>query len=486
MALPVLPHAETTFSDRTVRRRRLRVALFISDASMLVTAALTAVFLRFGTFDAPVSFSGNDFSLNYPQLSLLTAGCWIVCLAIERLYDLDRLFWGGGEFSRVVKALSLGLVALILLTYVLKLPGVSRGWTLIAWALSILLVSVARLVMRQVLRELRRHGHLLRPLLIVGWNEEAANILKVLSADPGTGMVPVGVVCSNETRAQQEAVPCLGEIDGLADVIREHRIDALVLVSSAFNRATLSRVITSLRSLPVDVHVSSGLFEVLTNRMLIREVSGLPLITIKGLSLSQGKLLVKRTFDLSLALAALIVGMPVWLLIALLIKVDSRGPIFFRQPRLGKEGQAFGMYKFRSMVDDAEARLKQLLEDNEASGPLFKMRQDPRITRVGTWLRRFSLDEFPQLINVVRGEMSLVGPRPPLVEEAAAYTDQQWRRLDMLPGLTGLWQVSGRSDLTFEEMVRLDLLYIENWSVRLDLVVLARTIPAVLSSRGAY
>lgn len=191
-------------------------------------------------------------------------------------------------------------------------------------------------------------------------------------------------------------------------------------------------------------------------------------------------------FDLVVASAVLLVGLPVWLLVALAVKLQSPGPIFYGQTRVGRDGVRFQMLKFRSMYRDADERLAELQKHNEASGPLFKMKDDPRVTPVGKVIRKFSIDEFPQLLNVVKGEMSLVGPRPPLPHETDRYSKNDWRRLEVVPGMTGLWQVSGRSSLTFEEMVRLDLYYIENWSVALDVNLLFRTVPAMLLARGAY
>ncbi len=248
----------------------------------------------------------------------------------------------------------------------------------------------------------------------------------------------------------------------------------------------LARIIAELRTTDVDVHVSSGLFEVLSSRVLVSEIAGVPLITIKGISLSRGNLLVKRAFDLVTAGLIVVIGLPLWALIAAGIKLTSDGPVFYGQERVGRRGQRFKMLKFRSMYQDADARRDDLAQANEASGPLFKIRDDPRVTTIGRWLRKYSLDEFPQLINVLRGEMSLVGPRPPLPVEVGRYSIKDWRRLEVVPGMTGLWQVSGRSSLTFDEMVSLDLFYIENWSVTLDLTLLVRTVPAVLFARGAY
>ena len=241
-----------------------------------------------------------------------------------------------------------------------------------------------------------------------------------------------------------------------------------------------------LRGHDVDIQLSSGLLDVTTSRVIIREVSGVPLITVRGVSFSPGKRFVKRVFDLLVGSVIIVVGSPLWVAIALLVKLESRGPVFYRQTRVGRDNKQFEMFKFRSMCKDADQALDGLAADNEATGPIFKMRKDPRVTRVGAFLRRFSLDEFPQLINVMLGEMSLVGPRPPLFQETIYYSDYHWRRMEVLPGMTGLWQVSGRSSLTFDEMIRLDLFYIENWSVTFDMAVILRTIPAVLSARGAY
>jgi lipopolysaccharide/colanic/teichoic acid biosynthesis glycosyltransferase len=196
--------------------------------------------------------------------------------------------------------------------------------------------------------------------------------------------------------------------------------------------------------------------------------------------------MVKRVFDLVVGGAGIVLGLPIWLLIVLAIKATSPGPVFYSQIRVGRDGVHFPMFKFRSMYIDADKRLADLVEVNEASGPLFKMRDDPRVTSAGKWMRKFSVDEFPQLLNVMRGEMSLVGPRPPLPHEVERYSAEDWRRMEVVPGMTGLWQVSGRSNLTFDEMVRLDLFYIHNWSVALDFALLVRTIPAVLFARGAY
>jgi exopolysaccharide biosynthesis polyprenyl glycosylphosphotransferase len=473
---------------RPRRRLLVRSMLVASDAVMLLLASFGATLLRFQYLQAMAGFENVEFHVTYFQLSLWLTVTWLLFLSWEHLYDLDRVFWGSGEFSRLARGLSTGVVGFILVTFALHLPGLSRLWTLLAWSLALAFTTAGRLGVRGLLGTLRRRDHMLRPALIVGANPEAEDLLRVLSSDRSTGLRPVG--CLASSRAERlslnfcGAVPCLGAARDVLPVVTRNNIDTVVIASSAFDHDVLARIIAELRDVDVDVHVSSGLFEVLTSRMLVREISGVPLITVKGISLSKWNLRTKRVFDLVVASAFVVVGMPFWLALGALIKLTSPGPVFYGQERIGRDGVPFRMLKFRSMVADAEARLAEMR--NDADGPLFKLRDDPRVTPIGRWMRKFSVDEFPQLINVIRGEMSVVGPRPPLPHEVARYSQNDWRRLDVLPGMTGLWQVSGRSNLTFDEMVRLDVFYIENWSVSLDLALIARTVPAVLAARGAY
>ena len=476
----------------TGTRKQLIVAMLVaSDVITLIAATLGATYIRFNTLAAAAGFENVSLRVSYYEVAWVAVVISLLSLWRDGLYDLERLFWGSGEFSRVVQALALGVVAFILATYTLHMPGLSRAWIVLAFALSVVLVCSGRLSIRFLLGSLRRRGHLLRRTLIVGSNVEAAHIAQLLMRARNTGLVPIGCLASSQAQRLSldfcgDEVPCLGDARELAATVRELRVDTVVIASSAFDHDVVSRMIAELRGLEITTHVSSGLFEILTRRVLVRELAGVPLITVKGVSLSRTNLAVKRAFDLLVASVGVIVGLPVWLCVVLAVKMDSRGPMFYKQARVGKDGVPFGMYKFRSMCDDADARLEQLRDGNEATGPLFKMKNDPRVTRVGRWMRTYSIDEFPQLLNVIRGEMSLVGPRPPLLNETLHYTDNHWRRMEVPPGMTGLWQVSGRSSLTFDEMVRLDLYYIENWSVGFDTSLIFRTIPAVVLGRGAY
>jgi exopolysaccharide biosynthesis polyprenyl glycosylphosphotransferase len=361
-----------------------------------------------------------------------------------------------------------------------------------AWGFGIVFVCMGRAAVRMAVVAARRRGRLLRPTLIAGFNQESADIIRALRANRSSGLVPVGCLASQHADyplhnyCADLDIPCLGGVDDVGDVIDRSSIDTVLISSTAYDHDVLTRLIDSLRDRNVDIQMSSGLLDVITSRVQIREVSGIPLISLRGVAFSPGKRFVKRAFDLVVGGLIVVVGSPVWLLIAAAVKIDSRGPVFYRQPRVGRDGRVFGMYKFRSMCQDADARLADLAGQNEATGPLFKMRADPRVTRVGRFLRKFSLDEFPQLVNVLKGEMSLVGPRPLPTQQTVDMTPMQSRRHEVLPGMTGLWQVSGRSMLTFEEMVRLDLLYIENWSVGFDMALISRTLPAVFAREGAY
>jgi len=469
----------------------LRLTLLASDILMVTLGTVMASLIRFGRIRHVAAIPGLQSNVQFADISLVIIIIWVYSLWFEGLYDVDRIFWGTGEYSRVARGLSLGVVIFIMATYVLRLPGLSRGWVMLAWGFGILFVVAGRALIRAGLSSARHHGHLLRPTLIVGYNQEAADLIRRLQKDTSSGLDPVGCLASSREgmlglQYCAPSVECLGTAGEIKQVLAEHNFDTVLIASTAFDSDVLSRIITDLRGHDVDIELSSGLLDVTTSRVLIREVSGVPLITVRGVSFSWGKRLVKRVFDLVVGSLVIVIGLPLWLVLSLLIKVESRGPVFYRQTRLGRDGRPFEMYKFRSMSHNADQGLGDLAADNEASGPLFKMKKDPRVTRVGAWLRRLSLDEIPQLINVIRGEMSLVGPRPPLPQETDQYSDYHWRRMEVLPGMTGLWQVSGRSSLTFDEMVRLDLFYIENWSVTFDMAVILRTIPAVLFARGAF
>ena len=478
---------EIRVEDRTLHDRRITTALLIIDALSLLLAGLAATWARFAAFTEPVAIDVG-FTFQYWQLSLAVAVLWIGVLWIEGLYDLERLAWDFVQLPRIARAFALGLVALILLTFVLKLPGLSRSWLLLMWFGSTVVVSLGRWILQRWLFAQHRKGTWIYRTLVVGTNAEAARLAEIIRESHGHGLVPVG--CLSENGGAEgvcvNGLAVMGSASSAAAVVVAQEIDVVIIASSAFDHDSMARMIADLRCAPVRTHISSGLFEVLTSRILVREIAGVPLITVKRIGFTPLRRAIKRAFDIVVAGAIVVLGLPVWLLVGLLVKLSSRGPVFYLQCRAGMDGRPFAMYKFRSMVDGAERMLDDLSTVNEADGALFKMREDPRVTSWGRFMRRHSIDEFPQLINVLKGEMSLVGPRPPLPAETEVYEADHWRRLEVPPGMTGLWQVSGRSDLSFDEMVRLDLFYIENWSVGFDVSLMLRTVPAVVLARGAY
>ncbi|MDI6711722.1 MAG: sugar transferase [Anaerosomatales bacterium] len=475
--------------------RRYRWAIVATlvfvDVVALIACAALATYLRFSTFSARLGIENLPHGASYYEAMWAFVVLGMAALWREGLYDLERLTWGAGEFSRIARAMALAALGFVLASFWLKLPGLSRAWLLLATVVSFLGVSLGRLAVRTALRAVRRRGRVLRRTLIVGSNPEAAEIARILRAKPEHGLVPVGCLASSHAEYLplsycDEGVPLLGEARDLRELVLAHAIDTVIIATTAFDHDIVSRMIAELRGTGATIQLSSGLFDILTSRVLVKEVAGVPLITVRSVSFSRTNAFIKRVFDLVVASVIVLIGMPVWLLVALAIKLDSPGPVLYKQERIGRGGRPFGMYKFRSMFRDADARLAELEAANEADGPLFKIKDDPRVTRVGKVLRRYSIDEFPQLINVLKGEMSLVGPRPPLPREVEAYGDREWQRMQVLPGMTGLWQVSGRSHLTFDEMIRLDLFYIENWSVAFDIALLVRTLPAVLAAHGAW
>jgi len=484
-------HPSRGVAARGRRRRRVVFLLVVSDALAILFAGIFATIFRFNTLSAGVAFENTSIHAVFWQVAVLMVPFWTIFMAFSGLYDVDVLTWGLSPAGKVVRSLSLGVVGMILITYLLKTPGLSRAWTLLVWVLAIVFVLLGRALIGFGATIARSRGRLRQPTIVVGANAEAADIIRVLQSDRSAGLAPIGCVASSRAERLEldfcsEDLPLLGAARDIVQIVEETGAETVVIASSAFDHDILARMIAELRAIDVDVHISSGLFEVLTSRVLVNEVAGVPLITIRGISLSRASLFTKRLFDICVATAICVLGLPIWLALVLAVRLSSKGPILYSQERVGRDGTRFPMYKFRSMYADADQRLEELRHANEASGPLFKMKDDPRVTPVGKWLRRFSLDEIPQLLNVLNGSMSLVGPRPPLPEEVEAYNEQHWRRLEVVPGMTGLWQVSGRSALTFEEMVRLDIFYIENWSVALDISLMFRTIPAVLLARGAY
>lgn len=410
-------------------------------------------------------------------------------LLVGRAWDPRVLGQGAEEFSRVVRAAVVSAVSLGLLGLALEALA-ARPWVFGLMPMALALSVAGRLGLRWRLNWLRARGRCALPVLVVGTVEATIELIARTRRDHSRGWVVTGA-CTPTGGAigddgAQLDVPVLGDLDAVAEVARagRHRIVA-VSPTPGLGSKRLHMLAWSLEGVPTELVVDPGLMEVAGPRLHIDPVDGLPLLRLTSPTFSGVPWLVKHVMDRFGAALLLLIATPVLLALAVMVKLDG-GPVFFRQTRVGRDGREFAMLKFRTMVVDAEERLGELLGSNDGAGPLFKMRQDPRITRIGRTLRRYSLDELPQLFNVLVGAMSLVGPRPPLPAEVATYGQDARRRLMVRPGLTGLWQISGRSELSWEQSVRLDLRYVENWNLALDALILCRTVGAVLGSRGAY
>jgi exopolysaccharide biosynthesis polyprenyl glycosylphosphotransferase len=333
---------------------------------------------------------------------------------------------------------------------------------------------------------LRRTGRLQRRVVIVGASAEGRQMAAMLDASPGLGYQVVGFIDDyTEVGSSVDGKPVLGRPRDTATVVGRERLGGVLIASSALTLDNASALANELTAANIHVELSSCLRDVAPERLSVRGLGRLAVVYVEPVNLNGWRGLAKRGFDIAVAVTALIMSLPVVAVAAIAIKVSSRGPVLFRQERVGREGKPFQIMKLRTMVVDAEELLIDLLDRNEAAWPLFKVRDDPRVTRVGRVLRRLSIDELPQLWNVLRGEMSLVGPRPALAAECEGWSAELRQRLRVRPGITGMWQVNGRTDASFEDYTRLDLYYVHNWSLWTDLAMLGKTIPAVLSRRGA-
>ncbi|GAA2064609.1 sugar transferase [Williamsia deligens] len=467
---------------------RYRQRLIVTDAIVVVVAVVAAEVARFGTeLTIPVA------RLEIPAVfvAALIAGFWVVLLHVTRVSDVRIIGTGPTEFSRLVSA-SLTLFGLLAIVDLLLKLNIARGFIALALPLGTLGLLLSHLLWRLHLKAMRRRRRCLNHVLVIGGERSARPLIAHLTRSPELGYEVVGV-CLPSTGGRTEltigsrSVPILGDFSDAGDAVVSSRATTVAVTSAeVLGHSAMRELSWELEGLHVDMVVDPGVIDVAGPRMLVRPVAGLPLLHVDKPAYRGANRIMKAVVDRLGALAALTLAAPVLLACAIAIKLDSPGPVFYRAPRIGLNNEPFLMWKFRSMVVDADKRLADLKAANEGAGLLFKMRDDPRVTRIGKKLRRYSLDELPQLFNVLGGSMSLVGPRPPLPSEVLQYTGPVTRRMLVRPGITGLWQVSGRSDLNWEESVRLDLSYVENWSIAQDIAILWRTVRTVVSSRGAY
>ena len=402
--------------------------------------------------------------------------------------DLYNLARGTAWFDEVLSVAiggSLGVALASWIVLLVRYPANSRLTFIFAWVAIVVLVAFGRSLVRLLRLMARRRGLGIARVVVVGDNSAGRMIMQSIAAQPHLGYQVAGFLALTPG-PDFGRFKRLGTLEELPQLCEQHGVDEVIIALPSVFHSEILGVRDHCQRDGLRFKLVPDLYELSLNRVELDAINGIPLLSVKETTLHGWNQLTKRALDMLLAGAGLLLFAPLWGLIALAIKLDSPGPVLFRQERVGRGEARFNLLKFRSMRQDADQIVHQLLAQNEATGPLFKMRNDPRLTRVGRVLRRCSLDEWPQLVNVWRGEMSLIGPRPPLPREVEQYEPWHRRRLEVAPGVTGLWQVSGRSELGFDEMVMLDLYYIENWSLGLDLRILLRTIPAVARGRGAF
>lgn len=454
-----------------------RLRLILGDLLCALVASAAALLLRSGRLPSGIAV-----------VIFLTPLTWVLAVHLLQGYQGRHLGQGAQEYRVVLWSGAVLLGAAGFTSYAFKLE-LARGYVFLVVPLVVLLSLVLRKSLRIWLSRARCHGRYRQRTVVVGTAKSAGELIRELRRSPSNSFELVGACVSGAKNCTAiEGVPIAGKPRDVTLAV-DFSDAALVAVSGhpGLTGKELRELAWELEERHVDLVISPGIFEVAGPRLSIRAEAGVSLLHLERPVRSSSRLLVKRLQDLTLTVLLTLLALPFLLLIALAVRLDSKGPILFRQQRIGQSGQEFRIYKFRTMVTDAEARLKGLSHlGHDVNAVLFKTKHDPRVTRVGRWLRRFSVDEVPQLLNVLRGEMSLVGPRPGLASEVDQYEPDAMRRLRVRPGMTGLWQVSGRSTLDWEQTVRLDLWYVDNWSTTLDLQILARTARAVIGGSGAY
>lgn len=464
--------------------------LLATDAVIVIGSVFGAQALRFGItlteLQIPLT-RYSEFAVTYAMLSFALAAAWLFALAAGETRHPTVFGIGPTEYKRVVNSTLFVFGAFAIVAY-LSRAQIGRGYLLIALPLGLLLLLLSRWIWRKRLHAQRRRGKNMYRTVVVGERHKVEHLISSLTRDTFVGFEIAGVVTEHGTpQALSTGSQVLGSYDDILDVVHAEQADTLIMVNAdRISPRRLREIGWELDRRRVDLIVAASLTDVAGPRIHARPVAGMPLIHVDHPRFTGRPRFIKRAADILTSAFGLIALSPLLLVLAIMVKVDSPGPAFFRQERVGLSGSSFKMLKFRSMVADAEDRLPGLLDQSDGNGVLFKMRSDPRVTRVGAFLRKYSLDELPQLVNVLRGEMSLVGPRPPLAHEVEQYDQWTRRRLLVKPGITGLWQVSGRSDLSWDDSVRLDLYYVENWSLIADILIVLRTIKVVMFPNGAY
>lgn len=465
------------------RRGAKRIALRVfADAIAISTALFVASIIRFEIMgETPAA------ELDYTLLIAIAVPIGLALFWVYGLYEPRQVLGPVNEFKQVFHGVVAGVVLMFLSDSAFNLQ-LSRGWAFLALLSGFVIVGGERLVLRKALHFMRRRGGDLTRTIVLGTNHEASTMARTLEREKWLGYQILGFVDDDGPTGDEfvDQTRVIGKTSEIRELIEERHVGLVLVAATAFEAGRLNRLFWELQSMDVDLQITSGTLDLMASRMIIQSVAGVPLLYVRRTGMDRTQRTLKRAIDVLGSFFGLILLSPLLLFIGLWIKKDSNGEAFFKQIRVGREGRLFTVWKFRTMVKDAEEQRAELEHLSEGPGLLFKLKEDPRITKAGSFLRRYSLDELPQLWNVLRGDMSLVGPRPALPAEVEQYDEWVRNRLQVKPGLTGLWQVSGRTDTSFSDYVRYDLFYIQNWSLSLDLWVLWRTLRAVLTAEGAH
>lgn len=459
------------------------VTYVAADVVAITVSLVIAHLLRFGV--SPALLPGPNVS--YVLVAILAVPVWLGVLAVAGCYDRRILGVGSDEYRRVLNG-GVHFLAVVALGHFIGRLVIARGYVGVLIPVALVLTLLARFALRVWLQRQRRRARYVHRLLLVGTPSAVVEVGQHLVRSEWSGFLLVGV-CADTDRPRLQigarSVPVVGPPSALSGAIDRCGADSVAMTIETTPRE-LRRLAVELDARDVDLLVAPAIADVAGPRTVVRDMAGLPLLHVEEPTFTGPQRVAKEIFDRVSAALALLVLAPAFAVVAVAVRLDSRGPVFFRQTRVGRDGRLFSMVKFRTMVVDAEQLQPDLEHRNEADGVLFKLRTDPRVTRTGRLLRRYSIDELPQILNVARGEMSMVGPRPPLPTEVQLYEGHVNRRLLVKPGITGLWQVSGRSDLPWDEAVRLDLYYVDHWSPTMDVTIMAKTFSAVVRGDGAY
>ncbi|HSM57667.1 MAG TPA: sugar transferase [Candidatus Sulfomarinibacteraceae bacterium] len=481
--------ADKAALSRDTQWRLFISCLFISDIIMAGAAFRLAYFVR---FELGLPIFKLEVAASFPfyqNLAVFLIPLWAIIFIANGLYERNHLLGGTQEYARVFRAVSVGNLLVVFAGFLEPTFILARGWLILAWIFSFLFVGGARFIFRRIVYTLRWRGYFLTPTLIIGANEEGRSLAQQLLGWRTSGLEVLGFV-DDKTPAGAQIyghLHALGTTEHLDTLISRYQVEELVLATSALSRNDIVAIFKRYGMLDgLSLRLSSGLFEVITTGLEVKETAYTPLVSIQKARLTGVDRVLKLALDYGITIPGLILIAPIMALIALAIKLDSPGPVIYRRRVMGLNGCEFHAYKFRTMHINGQEILEQHPDLKAELAETHTLNNDPRITRVGAFLRRASLDELPQLFNVLRRQMSLVGPRMISPEEMEMYDEWGLNLLTVPPGITGLWQVRGRSDVSYDARVKLDMQYIRNWTIWLDVQLLMQTVPAVLTGRGAY